>query len=176
MLGRRGFFGALGACFAWMLPFKRSEALAYWSNQGVLVPDQDGNTVFGADSGVKAGVKNAVVMGVGSIAKMSNVVVLGNLKTEALIVGPWEFGADEAGPYFVNHLTHLKYRLTCENPPQTELFGHPAFGQHALKCGGPECPVGSHSNQAFGLGALMAHTSEQECWCGEPHSNLPARR
>lgn len=154
MLGRRGFFGALAAFFTWMLPFKRSEAAAL-SAAPAGATDQDDNIVFGYDSGIRAGVKNAVVMGSGSIAKKSNIVVLGNEKTKALIVGTWEFGADEGGPYFVNHVTHEKYRLRCENPPLGNAApGYPAFGQHALICGGPECPVGSHSNEAFGRDAL----------------------
>lgn len=163
MIGRRGFFGALAACFAWMLPFKRSEAVAYWSEGRMTLPapngttDQDGNSVFGYDSGVKAGVKNAVVMGVGSIAEKSNVVILGNEKTETLIFGEWELVPDEYdGLRFVNRRTGRKYRMTEINPPLTgnQAPGYPAFGEHALKCGGPECPAGSHSNEALGRDAL----------------------
>lgn len=58
----------------------------------------------------------------------------------------------------------LKQRLA-----DAERFGHEAirtaipfqqdpekqaFGKHALICGGPECPVGSHANEAFGADAL----------------------
>jgi hypothetical protein len=155
MLGRRGFFGALAACFAWMLPFKRSEA-AVLSAAPVGATDRDDNVVFGCDSGIRAGVKNSVVMGTGSIAKKSNVVMLGNEKTEALIVGVWEFGADESGPYFVNHVTHERYRLRFENPPPSNAApGYSPFGEHALICGGPECPVGSHRNEALGRNALL---------------------
>lgn len=157
MIGRRGFFGALAACFSWILPFRRAEAKTEQVRPGTeeIGGKIGGNIVFGFDSDVAPGVENAVVMGQRSRAKKSNVVVLGNEKTEALIVGAWEFGADESGPYFVNHVTHEKYRLRLENPPLGNAApGYPAFGQHALICGGPECPVGSHPNQAFGPGAL----------------------
>lgn len=30
------------------------------------------------------------------------------------------------------------------------------FGKHALECGGPECPVGTHYNEGYREDALMA--------------------
>ena len=163
MIRRRGFFGTLAACFAWMLPFKRSEAVSYWSEdqKALLAPtgdtDQYSNVVFGHYSGVKAGVKNAVIMGVGSIAEKSNVVILGNEKTETFIFGEWEFVPDEYGGLrLVNRRTGRKFRMIEVDPyiQSNAAIGHPSFGEHALKCGGPECPVGSHSNQGFREGAL----------------------
>lgn len=162
MLGRRGFFGTLAACFAWLLPPKRVEPVSEWSQGPQPLSDPETNVVIGYDSGIVAGVKNSVVMGQRSIAKKSNVVILGNEKTESLIVGVWEFSTDHRGPYFFNRLTNEKYRLTrdiVDHPPSNAAPGFPAFGEgHALICGGPECPVGSHRNQGFREDALGPRT------------------
>ena len=111
--------------------------------------------VFGYNSGVEVRVKNTVVMGVGSIARKSNCVILGNEKTETLSFGEWEFVPDEYGGLrLVNRRTGRKFRMVPDADSSNAALGYPAFGEHALKCGGPECPTGSHLNEAFRGGAL----------------------